>query len=216
MPGAKKPAGGSGASATSDEQAIRERVRELTSQMLRGGKLDPEAAKEVMHAVTGSAAFEPRKQDAEARQAFADAIRGLDDAMLKSAQSAHLALEQLAARGKDFSDNDLKQALSSLKALQENFIATANRVADAASGNLRRELTELAVHAEHVGADAGARVASVLGEFANRLGNVSREGATSGLEVVRDYGVRMAFLTSGIIAGVADALRDQSETKKSR
>ncbi|MDH5534653.1 MAG: hypothetical protein OEZ08_03640 [Betaproteobacteria bacterium] len=216
MPGSKKPAGGPNASATSDEQVIRERVRELTSQMLKGAKLDPEAAKEVMHAVTGSAAFEPRKQDAQARQAFADAIRGLDDAMLKSAQASHLALEQLASKGKDFSDNDLKQALSNLRTLQENFVATANRVADAASGNLRRELAELAIHAERVGADAGARVASVLGEFANRLGNVSRDGATSGLEAVRDYGVRMAFVTSGIIAGVADALRQQAETKKPR
>ncbi len=216
MPGQKKPAGGPNASATSDEQAIRQRVRELTSQMLKGGKLDQEAARDVMHAVTGSAAFEPRKQDAEARQAFADAIRGLDDAMLKSAQASHLALEQLASKGKAFTDNDLKQALASLRALQENFVATANRVADAASGNLRRELAELAIHAERVGADAGARVASVLGEFANRLGNVSREGTTSGLEAMRDYGVRMAFLTSGILAGVADALREQSETKKPR
>jgi uncharacterized protein with PIN domain len=136
--------------------------------------------------------------------------------MLKSAQSAHFALEQLASKGKDFSGNDLKQALSSLRALQENFVATANCVADAASGNLRGELAELAIHAERVGADAGARVASVLGEFANRLGNVSRDGAASGLEAMRDYGVRMAFVTSGIIAGVADALRQQSETKKPR
>jgi hypothetical protein len=32
---------------------------------------------------------------------------------------------------------------------------------------------------------------------------------------IRDASVRMALLASGVLAGVADALRDQSETKNS-
>ena len=39
-------------------------------------------------------------------------------------------------------------------------------------------------------------------------------GAASGIAKMRDAGVRMALLASGVLAGVADALRDQSETKK--
>ena len=42
------PAGNAGSSAQAEEQAIRERVRELTAQMLAGGRLDTEGVKEVV------------------------------------------------------------------------------------------------------------------------------------------------------------------------
>ena len=76
------------------------------------------------------------------------------------------------------------------------------------SGNLRREMTELAVHAQNIGVEASARVANVVGEFASGM------RATPGLVTMRGAGVRMALLASGVLAGVADALRDQSEAKK--
>jgi hypothetical protein len=38
-------------------------------------------------------------------------------------------------------------------------------------------------------------------------------GAAPGIATIRDAGVRMALLASGVLAGVADALRDQSGGK---
>jgi phage-related tail protein len=118
--------------------------------------------------------------------------------------------QQLAARGKDFTDNDLKEALVRLRKLEEDYVAIASFVAEALTGNLRREMTELAVRARGVGADASARIAGIMGEFASRMG----EGATSGLETMRGTGVRMALLASGVLAGIADALRERTEVKK--
>jgi predicted enzyme related to lactoylglutathione lyase len=40
--------------------------------------------------------------------------------------------------------------------------------------------------------------------------------ANSGLATMRGAGVRMALLASGVLAGVADALRDQTEAKKGK
>ena len=87
-------------------------------------------------------------------------------------------------------------------------MAAANRIAEAMSGNLRREITELAVHAQNVGVEASARVATTMGEFASGM------GATPGLATMRGASVRMALLASGVLAGVADALSDQAEAKK--
>jgi len=210
-----RPNGGPDASATDEEDAIRQRVRELTSSMLRAGRIDPAAAKDVMNAVAGGAARAGR-DEATAREAFSQEIRVLDDALQNAAKAAHAALEALASKGRDYAESDLKQTLAALTGMQQQFAATVNRVADAASGNLRGELAELALHAERVGTDAGARVAATLGEFASRLGQASRKGAASGLDVMRDYGARTAFLTSGILAGVADALREQAQSKKPR
>ncbi|MGB9061275.1 MAG: DUF6781 family protein, partial [Pseudolabrys sp.] len=111
------------------------------------------------------------------------------------------------SRGKDFTDNDLKEALLSLRKLEEDYMAAANRLADAMSGNLRREMMELAVHAQNVGVEASARAATMMGKFASGI------GAAPGLATMRDASARIALLASGVLAGVADALRDQSGAK---
>jgi hypothetical protein len=47
----------------------------------------------------------------------------------------------------------------------------------------------------------------MMGDLAEGVGVAPR------MAKIRDAGVRMALLASGVLAGVADALRDQSETK---
>jgi hypothetical protein len=194
---------------TTEDQVIRERVKGLTSQALQQGRIDPEAVKDIVRTVIGGTPGNMAVSGAVARELFADAVRKLDEALMKSASAAHNALQHLAARGKDFSDNDLKEALVSLRKLEQDYAAAASRVAEAMTGNLRREISELAVHAQNVGVEASARVASMMGEFAEGV------GVTPGMAKIRDAGVRMALLASGVLAGVADAMRDQSEAKDS-
>jgi hypothetical protein len=75
-----------------------------------------------------------------ARERFADAVRGLDEALQKSAAATHEALERLASRGTDYTDNDLKDALVSLRTLEEDYVAATSRIAEAMSDNLRSEV----------------------------------------------------------------------------
>jgi hypothetical protein len=65
---------------------------------------------------------------AKAREFFAETVRKLDDALVKSASTTHEALQQLASRGQDFTDNDLKEALVSLRKLEEDYVAVSNSV----------------------------------------------------------------------------------------
>jgi hypothetical protein len=198
----------------SDEQALREKVRELTAQMLAGGRLDPEGVKEVVRTMSGSAQ-KPPLESAQARAEFAQALRGLDEALHASSQATHAALQALVARGTEFTDNDLKNAFAALQKLQQDYVAVADRIADATTGNLRRELADLTLHAQRVGADASVRIAQAMSEFANRVGSY-RPGTGPGFESVRQYGANMSMLTSGLLAGFADALRQQSEAKKAK
>jgi hypothetical protein len=193
----------------SEDQAIRQRVKELTSQVLQQGRIDPDAVREVVRTVIGRTPSEVVAGAADARERFADAVGKLDEALMKSAAATHSALQQLASRGKDFTDNDLKEALLSLKKLEEDYVAASKRVADEMSGNLRREMLGLAAHAQNVGVEASTRVATMMREFANNMAN-------PGLTSVRDAGVRMALLASGMLAGVADALSEQTEMKKDK
>ena len=194
---------------TAEDQVIRERVKGLTSQALQRGRIDPEAVKDIVRTVMGGAP-DSKAAGVQARELFVDAVRKLDEALVKSASAAHDALQQLATRGKDFTDNDLKEALICLRKLEDDYTTAANRVAEAMSGNLRREMTELAAHAQNVGVEASARVATMMGEFASGM------STNSGLATMRGAGVRMALLASGVLAGVADALREQTEAKKGK
>ena len=217
MPSEAASTGQPETSAAEADQAIRERVRLLMNQILRAGQVDPESVKEVMRAVTGGALSGTAPTADASGTEFADAVRRLDAALVVSAEAAHRALETVAIRGKDVTDNDIKGALASLMKLQENCLAAVNVVSERASGeNLRRELGQLAVHAQNVGVEASARAGALMNEFASRIAGTYRETTVPSLEAARAFSARMALLTSGIIAGVADALSDQSGSKKAK
>ena len=204
-------------SAAEEDQAIRERVRTLMSQFLQQGQIDPEGVKGVMRAVTGGTPSGTPPTDDAPGMKFADAVRRLDAALAVSAEAAHRALETVAIRGKDVTDNDIKGALASLMKLQEDCLAAVNVVSERAGGeNLRRELDQLAVHAQNIGVEASARAGALMNEFASRIAGTYRETSVPSLEAARAFSARMALLTSGIIAGVADALSDQSGSKKAK
>jgi chorismate mutase len=204
-------------SATEQDQAIRERVRALTNQVLRQGQIDPEGVKEVMRTVTGGAPSKVTSTADASAIEFAGAVRQLDAALGVSAEAVHCALEAVVIRGADVTDNDIKGALASLLKLQEDCLTAVDLVSKRLSGeNLRRELALLAAHAQNVGVEASARAGTLMNEFASRLAGTYRETAVPSLESVRTLSARMALLTSGIIAGVADALSDQSGSKKAK
>ena len=204
-------------SAAEEDHAIRERVRVLMSQLLRQGQIDPEGVKEVMRAITGGALSGTAPTADALGTEFADAVRRLDAALAVSAETAHRALETIAIQGKDVTDNDIKGALASLMKLQEDCLAAVNLVSERASGeNLRRELDQLAVHAQNVGVEASARAGALMNEFASRIAGTYRETTVPSLEAARAFSARIALLTSGIIAGVGDALGDQSGSKKAK
>jgi hypothetical protein len=60
------------------------------------------------------------------------------------------------------------------------------------------------------------RLAQVMSEFASRMSGSYRGQAAPRIDAMREYGANMTLLTSGLLAGFADALRQQSESKKSR
>ena len=193
-----------------EDQPIRERVKKLTSQVLQQGRVDPEAVREVASAVLGRTPGSTAVTGANAREFFVEAVLQLDDALVKSAGATHSALEQLASRGQDFTDNDLKAALVSLRKLEADYVAVSNRLTEALSANLRREMTEIAAHAQNLGVEASVRVANMMGEFASSM------SAGSGLPTVRGASANMAMLASGVLAGIADALRAQTEAKEGK
>ncbi|MET0217488.1 MAG: DUF6781 family protein, partial [Burkholderiales bacterium] len=137
------------------------------------------------------------------------ALRGIDQALVKSAEAGAGALKQLAATGKDFSDSELKHSLANLKKLEDDFLATVSQVAEAASERVKPELRELIGNARRTGTDTGKQLASVMTEFAHRFSVASIDTTIAGLEAASEFGTRFAKLASGMLAGLAEALHER-------
>jgi len=199
-----------------DDQVLRERVRDLMSQFLQQGQIDPEGVRQVARTIAGAVPPGPASLAGASGTEFADAVRRLDAALVLSADAAHRALGTIAIRAQDATNNDIKGALTSLMKLRDDCQSALDIMRERASGNLSRELSELAVHAKNVGVEASASAGALMNELANRMANTYRQTAVPGLDLARTFSARMALLTSGIIAGVADALSDQWGSRKAK
>lgn len=193
---------------------IRARVRDLTLLALRGRRFDRKATRDVLHAVTEGIATGSERNATGIRQALADGLKGMDQALVKSAEAGAAALKQLAATGRGFSDNELKTALANLKKLEDDFIATVSHVADAASSQVQPELRDALGNVRRSGTETGRELAKTMNEFAHRFSIASIDATIAGLEAASEFGARFASLASGVLAGVADALQQPVAEKK--
>ena len=131
---------------------IREQVRRLTLAALKERRFDSATMRDVVRAVSeGIATGAERRSTLEMRSAFADALSGLDAALRTSAEAGYAALKQLSATGRTFSDTELKQALSSMRRIEEDFLGTVG------PGRRQRQRAGAPAAARGAGADAPGR-----------------------------------------------------------
>ena len=192
---------------------IRARVHDLTLSALQSRRFDRDAMRDVFRGVTaGVATGAPGAPDM--RQAIADGLKGMDEALARSAEAGATALKQLASTGKTFSDSDLKGALANLKRLEDDFVETVSGVADAATGAVQPELRSALGNLTKSGTETGKQLALAMNDLTHRFAVFSIDAGIAGLEVAGEFGARFANLASGILSGVSDALQKKPEPPK--
>jgi hypothetical protein len=182
---------------------IRSRVHELTLEALKSRRFDREAMREVVRAVTEGITRGAEGSRLGVRQTIAEGFRGMDEALTASVRAGHEALRQMVATGRGVSENEVRQALTGLRKLEEDFVATVEQVAHSANERVRPELREVLRQAAHAGTETGRHTARLMAEI-----------TLGGLELAGEFGARFASLASGVLAGMADALdkRDRGKT----
>jgi hypothetical protein len=193
---------------------IRERVRELTLQALQSRRLDLAATREVITSLTQGISLGAERRGQDLRRALSDAFAGMDQAISKAAQASNLALKELASRGREFSDNELKQGLERMRQMEGDFLDSVREVSKSASGGVKREWQDLIAHAQRAGTDTGQVISQTARDFSARMTATMSEGAIAGVEAARQFGERFAALASGILAGMSEALRPDKDNDK--
>lgn len=192
---------------------IRARVHDLTLLALRSRRFDRREIREVVRAISEGITLGADQSRTDMRQSLSEAFRGLDEALRKSSEAGQSALRQLVAAGRGFSDQELKQALANIRKLEDDFLSTVGQVAEAANERVRPELREILEGARRTGTETGKQVAGIMTEFAQRFSAASIDVTLSGLEAASEFGARFAQVASGVLAGIADALREREPEK---
>ena len=190
---------------------IRSKVHDLTLLALQSHRFDRTGMRDVVRAVTEGIATGAEGRSSSMRQALADGLRGMDQALVKSAEAGATALKQLATTGKGFSDNELKAALANLRRLEHDFISTVGHVADAAGSQVQPALRDALSTMVRTGTETGRQLAHTMNEFAHRFTIASIDATIAGLDAAGEFGARFAHLASGILSGVAEALQKKPE-----
>jgi len=195
---------------------IRARIHDVTLLALKSRRFDRHGMRDVVQAVTGGMALGADESRADVRKGLAEAFRGMDEAITRSADASRVALRQLVVTGRDLSENDIKQALANLKRLEDDFLSTAGHAAEAASEKVRPEFKRLLDSARQNGTETGRIAASTMTELTQRFSVASLDFALAGVEAATEMGSRFAQLASGILGGIADALTDPRPDKPQR
>lgn len=199
--------------ATAAEQGkdLHAMVRDITLRALSRRALSIGEIMEVVRAVTEGVTLGLAKRAGEIKDAVRDALSGLDDALKKTAEATKLAGEQLVSQGKDFGAQDLKPAIDELKQMEEQFLSTVSKVAEAAGGRIKEEFASQLAHARRSGTDSGRMIADTVADFSQRAGQALLTGAQQSAGASQDIKQRLTLLASGILAGMADALHEKAK-----
>ena len=103
-----------------------------------------------------------------------------------------------------------------MRKLEHDFLDTVGQVAEGTSESVRPELREALRNARRAGTATGKQVAHTMGEFAQKFGAASFEATLTGLEAAADFGQRFSLIASGILSGMAEALRTESKTEPTK
>ncbi len=198
-----------------DPSRIRERVRALTLQALRERQFDVKEFRDVMGAMTEGISEGASVHGHDAKEALKSAFSGLDEAFTRAAHASSLAVKELAAKGKDFSEGELKQALEQVRRLEADFLQTWSRVSESASETVKGEMRNLMTHVERAGTDTGRVVGATLREFTHRMGSSWMQAQSTGVDTARNVGERFTQAAGGFFSAMSEALkRDEGRRDK--
>lgn len=193
---------------------IRARVRDITLAAIRDRKFDFNGMREVMTHMAEGISVGAEKRGSDVKEALSAAFAGLDEAFTKSAHATQLALKEMASKGKELNDTELKAALDGLKKMEGDFMSTMSATAERAGGKVKTEMKGILEHATRSGTDTSQIVAKTMSEFSQRMAAVAGETGAASFEAAKKMSDRFVQAASGFLAGMSDALSKPSDSNK--
>lgn len=186
---------------------VQESIRNIVTQALEQGKMEPEAIKQTLNQVVEGACEGTNVNSQENAEALKEVIDGVDSALKQASIASKLAIEEASGKLQDFSDHDLKRALTDLQDLESLFFDTLSEVANQGKETAHDTLKNLLNHLQTNGSSVGQSVNEILTELHSDLSEGGRLQKIHAADVAKATGATVANIASGVLAGIADKLQ---------
>lgn len=189
---------------------LRQAVSDATLQALQGRELSLKNIRAVLATVTQAANTGLAKNAAPALEVdklLDQAVAGMDDALLKAVDANRVALEQLAAQGADLREKHLKKALTDLEKFEDMLIETVQKSAGGAGDPMTAAWGSVLERLNAGGTLSGAKAASTVEQFAQQMQTALRDSRAAGLRTAQVLAESYTAMVSGVLIGMADAMR---------
>jgi O6-methylguanine-DNA--protein-cysteine methyltransferase len=194
------------AEAVKQQSQIRSAVRDITLKALQARELGLAQISSVVRNVTaGVNAGLADKGNVET--ALADAVAGMDDALLKVVEANQVALTKLTEGGASFEESSVKKALDELEKFEDRFRNGIKEGTQEAGERLRQQWASILEKIPHGGTDTGERVMQTLAAHAQRAQDAVTSSREAGLKVAHTLAQNYATLVSGVLMGLSEAMQ---------
>ncbi|MEO6147961.1 MAG: DUF6781 family protein [Sulfuriferula sp.] len=194
-----------------DGSNLSERIHEITLQALEQRKLSVAKIKAVLASVSSGINLGLAQRGGDISQSLCDAVSGMDQALIKFAQSTQLMIEEMLSSGKEFRTHELAKSLQALRDLEPVLMDALRQVSSTSTSLLVRGTNRVATHIKAGGSDAGGQARDTLSLLTNRLRTTLHTGKISAELAAREATRRMALVASGLLSGAGEALRNKAK-----
>src|SRR5262245_44471470 len=120
---------------------LRVTVRDLTLKALQTRELTLDQVRQVVTSITEGVNVGAARAKLDAAKPLADAVRGMDDALLKAVEASRITLELFTDHGIGVKGSLVMVALDELERLEDEFLRSVKQSADQASSSIRSKWT---------------------------------------------------------------------------
>jgi Family of unknown function (DUF6781) len=199
--------------AVKQKAQIRQAVRDITLKALQARELGLNQIDNVIRNVTAGVNA-GLADKGNVQKALADAIAGMDDALLKVVEANQVALTKVTESGAGLEDSSVKKALDDLKKLEDRLRDAITGGAQAAGDRLREQWASVLAKIPHGGTETGERVMQMMAAQAQQAQDALASSRETGLKVAHTLTHNYATLVSGVLMGLSEAMQQGKRKSK--
>jgi hypothetical protein len=165
------------------------------------------AAKNAMAGIGGAGGMNP--------EALLDqAVRGMDDAMLKAVDANRAALNTLLAQGADMRDKHMTKAMGELEKMEDAMFSAVKKAAAGAGAPMASAWGPVLEKMQLGGTQSGAKAASTAEDMAEQMQSAMRNTRAASMRAAQALAESYTAMVSGVLIGMQEALQGKPGKKK--
>lgn len=200
-------------------EALRKAVSEATLKALQGRELTLGNIRKVLKTVTQAAStgvLQNASPSVDPEDLLSKAIAGMDSALLQAVEANRKALQQFVDQGVGLQEERLRGALKDLEKLEDVFVSTVSKAAQAAGEQLQAPWSQVLESMQLKGTSTGAQAATAVEQLMAQTQSALRDSRVMGARAAQALMDSYSALVSGVLIGMSEGLQGGAEPTSNR